>query len=153
MAVDLQEMAPIEGVVQLQGDITDAATVQARGRAHGCGTCPVSCREHLPRARMAEPTARHAAHGRQGLLYPVLLVRQAVLDEFRDGDEARLADLVVCDGAPDVTGMHDLDEYVQAPRHRCHGHARSHAHAHARTRTRTRIRTRTRTRTRKRTRA
>lgn len=24
-----------------------------------------------------------------------------------------LADLVVCDGAPDVTGLHDLDEYVQ----------------------------------------
>ena len=24
------------------------------------------------------------------------------------------ADLVVCDGAPDVTGMHDLDEYIQA---------------------------------------
>ncbi len=24
------------------------------------------------------------------------------------------ADLVVCDGAPDVTGLHDLDEYVQA---------------------------------------
>ena len=41
------------------------------------------------------------------------LLWQAVLDEFRQGDEARLADLVVCDGAPDVTGMHDLDEYVQ----------------------------------------
>ena len=25
-----------------------------------------------------------------------------------------LADLVVCDGAPDVTGLHDIDEYVQA---------------------------------------
>ncbi len=25
-----------------------------------------------------------------------------------------LAELVVCDGAPDVTGMHDMDEYVQA---------------------------------------
>ena len=24
------------------------------------------------------------------------------------------ADLVVCDGAPDVTGLHDIDEYVQA---------------------------------------
>ena len=23
-------------------------------------------------------------------------------------------DLVVCDGAPDVTGLHDMDEYVQA---------------------------------------
>eukprot|EP00798_Chlamydomonas_sp_ICE-L_P019256 gene19256-25888_t len=28
--------------------------------------------------------------------------------------EGHHADLVVCDGAPDVTGLHDLDEYVQA---------------------------------------
>ena len=27
--------------------------------------------------------------------------------------EGHHADLVVCDGAPDVTGLHDLDEYVQ----------------------------------------
>jgi len=25
-----------------------------------------------------------------------------------------LADLVICDGAPDVTGLHDIDEYMQA---------------------------------------
>lgn len=25
-----------------------------------------------------------------------------------------VADLVVCDGAPDVTGLHDIDEYIQA---------------------------------------
>ncbi len=29
MAVDLQPMAPIEGVTQLQGDITSLATIQA----------------------------------------------------------------------------------------------------------------------------
>ena len=28
--------------------------------------------------------------------------------------EGEHADLVVCDGAPDVTGLHDIDEYVQA---------------------------------------
>ena len=28
--------------------------------------------------------------------------------------QGKLADLVVCDGAPDVTGLHDIDEYVQA---------------------------------------
>ena len=28
--------------------------------------------------------------------------------------EGEKADLVVCDGAPDVTGLHDMDEYVQA---------------------------------------
>lgn len=25
-----------------------------------------------------------------------------------------MAELVVCDGAPDVTGLHDIDEYLQA---------------------------------------
>lgn len=28
--------------------------------------------------------------------------------------QGSLADLVVCDGAPDVTGLHDIDEYMQA---------------------------------------
>lgn len=66
VAVDLQEMAPIDGVHTIQGDITSERTINA------------------------------------------------VLDAFRAGDEERLADLVVCDGAPDVTGMHDIDEYIQA---------------------------------------
>lgn len=61
VAVDLQEMSPIEGVVTLQGDITLYATVEAVISA--CG--------------------------------------------------GELADIVICDGAPDVTGLHDLDEYVQ----------------------------------------
>mmetsp|Transcript_28943 Transcript_28943/g.58266 ORF Transcript_28943/g.58266 Transcript_28943/m.58266 type:complete len:372 (-) Transcript_28943:130-1245(-) len=66
VAVDLQEMAPIEGVNIIAGDITSQATVDE------------------------------------------------VLDLFREGQTERYADLVVCDGAPDVTGMHDLDEYIQA---------------------------------------
>ena len=66
VGVDLQEMAPIEGVHLIPGDITSQQTVDE------------------------------------------------VLALFRDGDTERLADLVVCDGAPDVTGMHDLDEYIQA---------------------------------------
>jgi tRNA (cytidine32/guanosine34-2'-O)-methyltransferase len=61
VAVDLQEMAPIAGVVTLQGDITSYDTVHTVIDA--CG--------------------------------------------------GELADLVICDGAPDVTGLHDLDEYVQ----------------------------------------
>lgn len=28
--------------------------------------------------------------------------------------KGELADIVVCDGAPDVTGLHDIDEYLQA---------------------------------------
>jgi tRNA (cytidine32/guanosine34-2'-O)-methyltransferase len=62
VAIDLQPMAPIEGVTLLQGDITSRATAER------------------------------------------------VISHF-DGNQA---DLVISDGAPDVTGLHDLDEYVQS---------------------------------------
>lgn len=76
VAVDLQLMAPLSGVIQLQGDITKLSTAQA------------------------------------------------IIQHF-EGDQA---ELVVCDGAPDgtfrkrisccdillVTGLHDMDEYIQA---------------------------------------
>ncbi|KAH7365944.1 hypothetical protein KP509_18G055400 [Ceratopteris richardii] len=55
-------MTPIEGVIQVQGDITSARTADL------------------------------------------------VIKHF-DGCKA---DLVVCDGAPDVTGLHDMDEFVQS---------------------------------------
>lgn len=61
VAVDLQAMAPIEGVTLIQGDITARAT--------------------------AEGIVAHFSGGR--------------------------AHLVVCDGAPDVTGLHDIDEWLQ----------------------------------------
>lgn len=35
---------------------------------------------------------------------------EAIIDHFQGG----LAELVVCDGAPDVTGLHDIDAYLQA---------------------------------------
>jgi len=62
VAIDLQAMAPLPGVVQIQGDITK------------------------------ESTARE------------------IIQHF----EGEKADLVVCDGAPDVTGLHEIDEYIQA---------------------------------------
>eukprot|EP00934_Nitzschia_sp_Nitz4_P007292 Nitzschia sp. Nitz4//scaffold35_size145790//64823//65668//NITZ4_003025-RA/size145790-processed-gene-0.193-mRNA-1//1//CDS//3329549109//7282//frame0 len=62
VAVDLQPMGEIEGVLCLQGDITSYETARA------------------------------------------------ILKPFEDNR----AELVVCDGAPDVTGLHDLDEYLQA---------------------------------------
>jgi tRNA (cytidine32/guanosine34-2'-O)-methyltransferase len=62
VAVDLQEMAPVPGVVCHVGDITSKETAER------------------------------------------------IVSHFK-GD---LADLVVCDGAPDVTGLHDVDEYMQA---------------------------------------
>ena len=61
VAVDLQEMAPIDGVCIIQGDITTEKTAST------------------------------------------------VISSLGDAP----AQIVVCDGAPDVTGMHELDEYVQ----------------------------------------
>ncbi|KAG4076775.1 hypothetical protein HA402_009121 [Bradysia odoriphaga] len=62
VAVDLQAMAPLPGVKQLQGDITKISTARE------------------------------------------------IIDYF---DNAK-AQLVICDGAPDVTGLHDIDEYIQS---------------------------------------
>jgi tRNA (cytidine32/guanosine34-2'-O)-methyltransferase len=61
VAVDLQPMAPIDGVLTIQGDITSSET--------------------------ANQIIRHF--------------------------QGQRAELVVCDGAPDVTGLHDIDEYLQ----------------------------------------
>ena len=74
VAVDLQEMAPIDGVNLVVGDITSKATVDEVLR----------------------------------------LFREGSEGGTAEGGKERYADLVVCDGAPDVTGMHDLDEYIQA---------------------------------------
>lgn len=62
VAVDLQAMAPLDGVIQIQGDITNTITAKR------------------------------------------------IIAQF---DNTK-ADLVVCDGAPDVTGLHDMDIYVQS---------------------------------------
>eukprot|EP00347_Sterkiella_histriomuscorum_P009021 403342831 len=62
VSVDLQEMAPIDGVSIIQGDITTQQTLEK------------------------------------------------VLAVFKGNK----ADLVVSDGAPDVTGFHEIDQYLQA---------------------------------------
>lgn len=62
IAVDIQTMAPLDGVTQIQGDITNVETADK------------------------------------------------VISLFQ-GDKAQL---IVCDGAPDVTGQHDLDEFIQS---------------------------------------
>mmetsp|Transcript_7882 Transcript_7882/g.19603 ORF Transcript_7882/g.19603 Transcript_7882/m.19603 type:complete len:322 (+) Transcript_7882:108-1073(+) len=73
VAVDLQPMAPIDGVLCIQGDITSYETAQAILEVFGCD--------------------------------------EANEDSVKEG---KRAELVICDGAPDVTGLHDLDEYLQA---------------------------------------
>lgn len=77
VAVDLQPMAPIDGVLCIQGDITSYETAQAILEPFGCNN-----------------------HNNN--------------DDGETKEEGNRAELVICDGAPDVTGLHDLDEYLQA---------------------------------------
>lgn len=81
IAVDLQAMAPIDGVIQLQGDITKLSTAEA-------------IIQHFTNHKKTESAA--TADGK--------------VHDVKDNLKAQL---VVCDGAPDVTGLHDLDEYIQ----------------------------------------
>ncbi|KAF8471292.1 FtsJ-like methyltransferase-domain-containing protein [Kalaharituber pfeilii] len=71
VAMDLQPMTPLPGVVTLQADITHPSTL------------------------------------------PLLLSHLRTPETDATGFTPT-ADLVLSDGAPDVTGLHDLDEYIQA---------------------------------------
>jgi tRNA (cytidine32/guanosine34-2'-O)-methyltransferase len=42
------------------------------------------------------------------------ITNPATLKVITDHFGGKKVDLVVCDGAPDVTGLHDMDEYVQS---------------------------------------
>jgi tRNA (cytidine32/guanosine34-2'-O)-methyltransferase len=70
VAIDLQPMASLPGIIQLKADITHPSTV------------------------------------------PLLL--KALDSDFDPSNSSHRVDLVISDGAPDVTGLHDLDIYVQA---------------------------------------
>lgn len=73
VAIDLQPMSPLEGIVTLKADITHPSTI------------PLLLKALDPETY--DPSSTTASH-------PV--------------------DLVLSDGAPDVTGLHDLDIYVQS---------------------------------------
>lgn len=89
VAVDLQEMAPIEGVQILQGDITSEATANEIIRLL-----------NAPEGEASTASGKAASHS-------------AAAAGASASPSPRKADIVICDGAPDVTGMHELDEYLQ----------------------------------------
>ncbi|KAF2429356.1 FtsJ-domain-containing protein [Tothia fuscella] len=75
VALDLQPMSPLEGIITLQADITHPLTI------------PLLLKALDPESYEKDPTATEAT---------------------------TKVDLVISDGAPDVTGLHDLDIYVQS---------------------------------------
>ncbi|KAN0065062.1 tRNA (uridine-2'-O-)-methyltransferase trm7 [Thecaphora frezii] len=84
VSVDLQAMAPLPGVTQIIGDITTPSTAHAVARALASSPSLSSTPSSAPPSCASAPRAKAKAQ------------------------------LIVCDGAPDVTGLHDLDEYLQS---------------------------------------
>ncbi|KAL3465962.1 FtsJ-like methyltransferase-domain-containing protein [Aspergillus heterothallicus] len=78
VSIDLQPMAPLQGITTLQADITHPSTI------------PLLLRALDPEAYESESSTPNA-------------IRQP-----------HPVDLVISDGAPDVTGLHDLDIYIQS---------------------------------------
>ncbi|WMV44178.1 hypothetical protein MTR67_037563 [Solanum verrucosum] len=118
VAIDLQPMAPIEGVIQVQGDITNAKTAEVRPH-------PFPWVLELDSLFVS----RSAMYGDErgvlllfGEIDSWVTIRIPVGSRHRVALDAQVirhfdgckADLVVCDGAPDVTGLHDMDEFVQS---------------------------------------
>lgn len=100
VAVDLQPMAPVEGIHQIQGDITSAATAAAvissmSGGGRGGGSGNGGDGESAGGEGEDDGETRTKA------------------SSSSPGPPSR-AQLVVCDGAPDVTGLHDMDEFMQS---------------------------------------
>ncbi|KAJ5991156.1 hypothetical protein N7499_011698 [Penicillium canescens] len=82
VSIDLQPMAPLEGITTLKADITHPSTI------------PLLLRALDPEAYAQASDLQSPAPEAIRQPHPV--------------------DLVISDGAPDVTGLHDLDIYIQS---------------------------------------
>lgn len=85
VSIDLQPMAPLEGITTLKADITHPSTI------------PLLLRALDPEAyESSTPSSGSTSQAPVAIKQP------------------HPVDLVISDGAPDVTGLHDLDIYIQS---------------------------------------
>ncbi|KAH8704898.1 putative tRNA methyltransferase [Talaromyces proteolyticus] len=84
VSVDLQPMAPLEGITTLKADITHPSTI------------PLLLRALDPDEYDKTPLDQQSSGSSLSSRHP------------------HPVDLVISDGAPDVTGLHDLDIYIQS---------------------------------------
>lgn len=84
VSIDLQPMAPLEGITTLKADITHPSTI------------PLLLRALDPKAYESSTTSDSSSQMPATIKQP------------------HPVDLVISDGAPDVTGLHDLDIYIQS---------------------------------------
>ena len=87
VSIDLQPMAPLEGITTLEADITHPSTI------------PLLLRALDP--EKYESTDSHP-------------LKESASPELTSHLHPHPVDLVLSDGAPDVTGLHDLDIYIQS---------------------------------------
>ncbi|KAJ5478896.1 hypothetical protein N7530_004405 [Penicillium desertorum] len=85
VSIDLQPMAPLEGITTLKADITHPSTIPLLLRALD----PEAYEQPSTHSESPSPATE--------------AIRQP-----------HPVDLVISDGAPDVTGLHDLDIYIQS---------------------------------------
>ncbi|KAK4141099.1 FtsJ-like methyltransferase-domain-containing protein [Dichotomopilus funicola] len=91
VAIDLQPISPLPGIITLRADITHPATVPLLLRALDPEYDPSPTPQTQPQNKNQNQNQQNQTPSSQ---QPV--------------------DLVISDGAPDVTGLHDLDIYVQS---------------------------------------
>ncbi|KAF5218856.1 hypothetical protein ECC02_008211 [Trypanosoma cruzi] len=113
VAVDLQEMMPIEGVQLLQGDITSEATAREIIRLLNIKEDTASVNDAYVDSEEDKFAIQTDKGGRSTARRPSLAPGGRKIYSDHTNSCEKKADLVVCDGAPDVTGMHELDEYLQ----------------------------------------
>lgn len=89
VAIDLQPMAPLEGITMMKADITHPSTI------------PLLLRALDPEYYEAEPDKQNTT-------------AESTTTRQLPSRHPHPVDLVISDGAPDVTGLHDLDIYIQS---------------------------------------
>ena len=104
VAIDLQPMNPLEGITILQADITHPSTVPRLLAALDPEDYDIDY-SHDPSAETLGSTTVSQTYQYQEGKYNH---HQQQHHHLR-----RPVDLVVSDGAPDVTGLHDFDTYIQ----------------------------------------
>lgn len=90
VAIDLQPMAPLEGITMMKADITHPSTIPLLLRALDPEYYEGESEKHDTTIETTTTTTKLPSRHP----HPV--------------------DLVISDGAPDVTGLHDLDIYIQS---------------------------------------
>lgn len=95
VAIDLQPMAPLEGITMMKADITHPSTIPLLLRALD----PENYEEESQTQDTTQSTTPNISEQQQPQTRP---------------HHPHSVDLVISDGAPDVTGLHDLDIYIQS---------------------------------------